>query len=114
MTLRREQSKECIEISVREIIKEDLKLRGFNIHRRAELVEESLNDDVYSKKGIGARGASKVSDGERRECMVSEVKALVNLLPKEFFSCVNGSPLHTIKHNLESRREKVEEADVYI
>lgn len=65
MTLRREQSKECIEISVREVVKEDLKLRRFNIsHRGAELVEESLNDDVYSKKGVGTRGASKVSDGE--------------------------------------------------
>lgn len=99
MTLRREQSKECIKISVREVVEEDLKLRGFNISRRgSELVEESLNDDVYSKKGVGARGTSKVSDGECRECMVGEVETLVDLLPKECFSSVNGSPLHTVEH----------------
>lgn len=92
--MRREQSKECIEISVWKVVEEDLKLRGFNIRqRRAELVVEGLDNDVYSKDGVGARGASKVCDFKRQQGMVCEVEPRVDLLPKECFSSLNGSPL---------------------
>lgn len=77
-----------------EVAEEDLKLRGFSIrHRRAELVVEGLDDDVYSKNSVRARGASKVCDGKRSEGMVGEAEPRVDFLPKECFSSLNGSPL---------------------
>jgi|APAra0007618257_1042622.scaffolds.fasta_scaffold09500_2 hypothetical protein len=62
----REQSKECIEISVGDVVEEDLKLRSCSIRqRRGELVVEGLDDDVDSNYGVGAGGATKVCDCKR-------------------------------------------------
>lgn len=77
-----------------DVVEEDLKLRSCSIRqRRGELVVEGLDDDVYSKNGVGAGGASKVCDCKRREGMVGDVEPRVDLVPEECFSSLNGSPL---------------------
>lgn len=78
-----------------DIVKEDLKLRSCSIRqRRVELLVDGLDDDVYSKNGVGAGGASKVCDCKRREGMVGDVEPCADLLPEECFSSLNSSPLH--------------------
>lgn len=81
-----------------DIVKEDLKLRSCSIRqRRVELVVDGLDDDVYSKNGVGPEEHPKsaiVKDD--KEWLVMSSRVLISFLRSA--SAASMAPLYTRTH----------------